>query len=255
MPTVTVRGLAVHYESSGSGAPALCLVHGAGGSAEVWRPQLDGLASTARVVALDLPAHGGTGGDGGASIDDAASLVREIVQALGLAPVVIGGHSMGGAIAQAFALAAPELTAGVALIGTGARLRVLPKLFDLIETDYDAAVAFITDLAPRAPASLRSAIIAQTKRTPPRILANDFRVCDRFDVTARLGEIRAPALVVCGDEDHLTPPKYAEFLQARLPSARLVMVPGAAHYVQLEQPDAVTRALAGFLTALRVPRT
>lgn len=256
MPTFTVRDLPLHYESSGAGSPALCLVHGSGGSAEAWRPQLEGLAGTTRVVAVDLPAHGRSGGNPSASIDAAAAVVRGLVDALGLGPVVIGGHSMGGGIAQAFALAWPELTAGVALIGTGARLRVLPKFFELIETDHAGAVALITDMgvSARAPASLRRAITAQTMGTPAPVLASDFGVCDRFDVTARLGEIRAPTLVVCGEEDRLTPPKYAEFLLARLPNARLVLVPGAGHYVQLEQPAAVTRALADFLTALPVTR-
>lgn len=256
MPTVTVREIALHYESSGAGTPGLCLVHGSGGNTEAWRPQLDGLAGTTRVIALDLPAHGRSGGDGFASVDEAASIVREFVDALGIGPVVIGGHSMGGAIAQAFALAAPELTAGVVLVGTGARLRVLPKIFELIEHDHAAAVAFITDMgvAARASEPLRGAIAGQTQRTPPRILAGDFGVCDRFDVSVRLGEIRAPALVICGEEDRLTPPKYAAFLQARLPNARLVTVPGAGHYVQLEQPDAVTRALVDFLTSLPVTR-
>jgi pimeloyl-ACP methyl ester carboxylesterase len=256
MPSESVRGTALHYESSGDGAPALCLVHGSGGSTEAWRAQIVGLADITRVVAVDLPAHGRSGGDGVTSIDDAAGYVRALVESLGVGPVVIAGHSMGGAIAQAFALAAPGLTAGVVLVGTGARLRVLPKIFELIDHDYPAAVEFITDMgvAARAPDALRRSIAAATRRTRPRILAGDFGACDRFDVMPRLPEIEAPALVICGDEDRLTPPKYSRYFEAHLPNARLVLVPGAGHYVQLEQPEAVTAALAEFLRTLPASR-
>lgn len=256
MPTITVHGSAIHYETSGTGRVALCLVHGAGGSTEVWRAQLDGLAGAARVVALDLPGHGQSAGDGIASIDQAADTVRAFVEALGLGRVVIGGHSMGGAISQTFALRAPEHTAGVILVGTGARLRVLPKIIELIDQDYPAAVRLVVDLGVAAVASprLKQSIYEQTLRTPPRVLDGDFRACDRFDIMPRVGEIRLPTLIVTGIDDQLTPPKYAEFLRSRLPAARLVIVPGAGHYVQMERPDEVTLAFHEFLATLAGPR-
>src|SRR5687767_12442704 len=127
MPTVSVAGLTLSYEARGNRGPTVVLVHGSGGNTEAWRPQLDGLSDVARVVALDLPGHGRSSGSF-ASIDEATMVVRAFVDAIGLAPVVIGGHSMGGAVAQAFVLADPDRTAGVMLVGTGARLRVLPRI-------------------------------------------------------------------------------------------------------------------------------
>jgi pimeloyl-ACP methyl ester carboxylesterase len=67
---------------------------------------------------------------------------------------------------------------------------------------------------------------------------------------ARLGEIRAPALVVCGSEDRLTPPKYSEHLRDHIQGARLEVVPGAGHLVMLEAPAAVARAVEAFLASL-----
>jgi pimeloyl-ACP methyl ester carboxylesterase len=78
----------------------------------------------------------------------------------------------------------------------------------------------------------------------------DFRACDAFDVMARVGEIRAPAIVVCGAEDRLTPPKHAELLRDRIPGARLELVPGAGHMVTVEAPDRVAGAIEGLLASL-----
>jgi pimeloyl-ACP methyl ester carboxylesterase len=68
-----------------------------------------------------------------------------------------------------------------------------------------------------------------------------------FDVIPRLGEVRAPTLVVVGTDDRLTPPKYAAALRRALPGDRLLEVPGAGHMVALEAPGAVAAAVAGFL--------
>lgn len=251
MPTVSVDRLTINYEARGERGPAVCLVHGSGGHTGAWRPQIDGLADVARVVALDLPGHGRSSGSF-ATIDDAVRVVIGFVAALRLSPVVIGGHSMGGAIAQAFALGAPRHTAGVMLIGTGARLRVLPKIIETIERDHAAGAQLVTDLAVGASASpaLRNAVYDDAMRVPARTLAGDFRACDSFDVMARVSQIRAPTLIVTGADDPLTPPKYGRFLGDRIAGAEVIVVPGAGHYVQLERPDEVTRAMRAFLARL-----
>jgi pimeloyl-ACP methyl ester carboxylesterase len=253
VPLIDLDGGPLHYESAGSGPTTLVLVHGSGGSAAVWRDQLDGLADVARVVALDLPGHGRSGGEAKARIEESVDVVRELGEALGLDRIVVGGHSMGGAVALAFALAHAERLAGLALVGTGARLRVLPAIFESLAADHAAAVRLVTDLAvgAAAPAALKASIHDAVLRAPARSLLADFRACDGFDVMPRLGAIAAPTLVVVGSDDRLTPPKYAELLHQRIPGARLVVVPGAGHYVQLEQPAATTAALRELILSVR----
>lgn len=252
MPALTVGGFSMHFEDTGRGPHTVCLVHGSGGSSEVWTHQSRGLADVARVIAVDLPGHGRSGGEGATRIDDSVAAVHGLLDALGVTSVVLGGHSMGGAVAQAYALAHPERLAGLILIGTGARLRVMPKIFAELERDHAEGARLVSELAlaERAPDDLKERVYRVTRAAPNRVLIGDFRACDPFDVMPRLGEIAVPTLVVCGAEDRLTPPKYAEFLRARIPGATLVLVLGAGHYVQLERPDETTAAFRDFVVAL-----
>jgi pimeloyl-ACP methyl ester carboxylesterase len=249
MPNLTVNGWTVYYAESGGGGPTLVLIHGSGGDHATWGPQLDGLASAATVVALDLPGHGASSGDGCDTIAEYAAGVRQFLAGLGRGAVILGGHSMGGAIAQALALDAPELLRGLVLVGTGARLKVLPELFEILARDYTEAVAFMTEHAwsPSSSAELKELGRKTVSATRPSVTCGDFNACNRFDVMDRLGEVRLPTLVVVGEEDRLTPPKYAEFLARSIAGARLARIARAGHFVSLEQPDEVNRAIRDFL--------
>jgi pimeloyl-ACP methyl ester carboxylesterase len=212
--------------------------------------QLEGLADVARVIAIDLPGHGLSGGLEIGTISDVASVVHEFLDALSLDKVVLAGHSMGGAVVQAIALAHPERLSGLILVGTGARLRVLPQIFTELEGNYAEGVRFLIDLAIArdAPPDLRAALVRQTLPVPPDILIGDFRACDAFDVMDRIGSVRVPTLIVCGADDRLTPPKYSRYFRDRIGGSRLAIVEGAGHYVQLERPDETNEAIRAFLS-------
>jgi len=250
--TVSASGVRIAYVAAGAGAPAVCFVHGTGGSSRAWMHQLDGLADLGQIIALDLPGHGGSGGSIPKAIEDAAAVIAEFLDALGIARVVIGGHSMGGAIAQQFALSYPERTDGVILIGTGARLRVLPRLLDLLAADYPRGVDLLMSLAvsAQALAELKTELHRATADNAPGVVLGDLQACDRFDVMKRISAISAPTLVICGDEDQLTPPKYARFLGERIAGATVAVIAGAGHYVQVEKPRETTAAIREFLVRL-----
>ncbi|MET0151497.1 MAG: alpha/beta hydrolase [Candidatus Binatia bacterium] len=252
MPDLTVNGRSVYYAESGAGGPTLVLVHGSGGDHTTWKPQLEGLASAARIVALDLPGHGASSDEGCDTIEAYATVVRQFLTALGRGAVVLGGHSLGGAIAQTLALDAPELLHGLVLVGTGARLKVFPELFEILARDYAEAVAFMTEHAwsYSSPADLKELGRKTVSATRPSVTRGDFTACNRFDVIGRLGEIRHPTLVVVGEDDRLTPPKYAEFLARMIAGAELERIPRAGHYVSLEQPAEVNQAIRSFLGGL-----
>jgi len=78
------------------------------------------------------------------------------------------------------------------------------------------------------------------------VIRGDFLACDRFDVMDRLGKIHCPTLVLCGEEDRLTPPKYSHLLRDSIADAALTVIPDAGHMVMLEQPQQVNRAIEEF---------
>jgi pimeloyl-ACP methyl ester carboxylesterase len=147
------------------------------------------------------------------------------------------------------ALEHPELLAGLVLVGTGARLRVLRRIFELLASDYAEGCAFVNAMGFGAAASqaLKDGARLAMLGTRPEVTIGDFAACDAFDVMPRVGAIGAPALAICGREDRLTPPRYAEFLAAKIPGARLLLVEKAGHFVQLEQPEIVNAAIRQFL--------
>jgi pimeloyl-ACP methyl ester carboxylesterase len=156
---------------------------------------------------------------------------------------------MGSAVALWIALARPDRVAGLALVGGGARLRVAPAILRGLAEDYAATVRMIVraSYAPDAPAELRAKAEVEYARCDPQVYLNDFVACDRFDVRERLGDVRCPTAVICGDADRMTPPADSHELCAGIAGAALTIVPGAGHMAMIEQPAAVSAALRGLL--------
>jgi pimeloyl-ACP methyl ester carboxylesterase len=226
----------------------LILVHGAGGSHQHWGAAIRNLHS-ANVYALDLPGHGRSTGKGLAAVADYASFVVELMDALGLQRAVIAGHSMGGATATIMALNYPQRVAGLVLVGTGARLRVLPKILEGTLNDFENTAELICRYAyaPQAPRELVHRGQQQMLQVVPQTIHDDFAACNAFDVMERLAEIRCPTLIICGTEDALTPPKYSAFLAERIARAESVLVQGGGHMVMVEKASEVAEAIASAL--------
>jgi len=246
----------IHGGETDPGSPPLVLIHGAGGSRLHWPPGIRRLPGR-RVLAVDLPGHGDSPGPGAASVDVYAGVVQEWLEANGLERAVVAGHSMGGAIALRLALRAPESLAGLVLVGSGGRLRVAPAILEASgrPSTFPQAVDTIIEWAFSETADTRLVELARARMldVDPAVLHDDFAACDAFDVLDQLARIELPTLVICGDQDRLTPPKYSRALAERIRAARLAMIPGAGHMVMLEEPQATAGALTGFLTQLTTP--
>jgi pimeloyl-ACP methyl ester carboxylesterase len=257
MPTSIIDGEKLHYQHHRGAlqpkTPPLVLVHGAGGNLMHWPGELRRLPDH-EVYALDLPGHGRSGGPGRMEIDAYAEVVREFADALKLPAFVLGGHSMGGAIALEFALRYGGRLAGLILVGTGARLRVAPEILAGIQNDIEGTTALLAAWAhgEHVDPNLQRIYLRRLREVDPRVLADDFLACDAFDRRADVAAITVPTLILCGDADRMTPVKYSQFLAIQMPGARLIIMSGAGHMAMLEPLSrlAVADAVQRFLETL-----
>lgn len=233
-------------------APAILLLHSLGLDHRMWEAVAHGLADRFRVIAPDLIGHGSLASIGAmTSIADAADDVKELLEAAGLASVVLAGISMGGAVAQELALRHPDRVRALALLAT------MPRGGPLFAER--AASAESGGLAAQIPMTLERWFgDARVKDDDPLVqYARD--VLDRTDVTRwasawralaghgaaeRLPNLSIPVLCIAGAEDTSTPPSLLASIAATIPNARLEIVRGAPHLFNMTHPERVADLLA-----------
>jgi len=231
--------------------PPLVLLHGAGANHLIWPPQVRHLPATA-VYALDLPGHGASPLPACASISAYSEVVRDFVDALELPWFVLAGHSLGGAIALDFAAAYSHRLAGIAVLGAGARMRVSPALLAGVLHDYWGTTAQIVEASyhPATPPEEKDRYLHHLREHDAQTLYNDFAVVEAFDIRSRLAQLVMPTLILCGEQDRMTPPQLSQALHAAISSSQLCLVAEAGHNLLLEQPGFVSAQIDRFLEEL-----
>lgn len=229
----------------------LLFIHGSGSMGEVWRYQRQHFPGS---EAIDLPGHPQSQPLG--SVEEYADWLRGYVQGRGYADLVLAGHSLGGAIAQLYALRYPKGLKALILVGTGARLRVSPAILAELEAASQSQAAWerwrasLEERYRPVDPQLRKELIEKRLGIGPAVQLNDMLCCHRFDIMGRVHQIRVPTLVICGSQDEMTPPKYSQHLANSIEGAKLVVIEGGSHHVFLEKPEEVNRAIADFLKDL-----
>ena len=260
MPSVRVNNKQINYwegkEASPTGRETILFVHGAGGGQLTWSFQKAFFGRYAHPVIIELPGHGESGGNGEDDIGRYAEHIYSFMRTLNLPKIFLVGHSMGGAIAQTLALRHPEVVKGIVLVATGARLRVLPALLEGIQKNFRETVLMMTRYAfsRTAPQEFIERSIEQLMQVRPEILHGDFLACDRFDIMKEVEKIQLPALIVCGDEDEMTPVKYSQYLRDRIKGSRLEVLPEAGHMVMMESAETFNERVKGFVEGLGFTR-
>lgn len=229
----------------------LVFIHGSGDTREIWQHQV-AFFGEQHTYALDLPGHGERPDSEPTptTIGSYALAVYTIItEELHLERPFLVGNSLGGAIALWMGLEYRDQIAGLIIIGSGARLRVLPSLLTEAQEQPQQARERLTKLAlsPANEETLAPAILHAQQPADPGILYRDLNACNQFDIMNRLQEIAVPVLVIGGREDRLTPVKYSQYLCEHLTDASLCLIADAGHYVMWEQPQAVNSAIADWL--------
>jgi pimeloyl-ACP methyl ester carboxylesterase len=231
------------------GRATLIFIHGNGQSSRLWHAQVEGLRDRGNTVALDLPGHGRSGGAARRRVEDYAAGVIDFITAIAVPSPIPCGLSLGGAITQQLLLDHPACVRAGIIISSGARLRVLPSLFEMIAAGMPAYVEAIGRLgfSEKTPPSVKRPLLEDSLNARPEVVQGDFHACDGFDAMQRLGAIRAPVLVISAEDDQLTPPRYGEFLERHIPNAVRAHILDAGHFVPIEKPSEVNAAIIRFL--------
>ena len=250
MPKLETQGISLHYETFGDrGKPPLMLIAGLGGVGAGWGPQIERFAAEHFVV---LPDHRGTGqttrAADGYTIAQHAADMASLIAHLDIGPAYIVGSSTGGAIAQLMALDLAPPVRSVTMASSFARpdgfmrhqfalRRKLVALGDM-QTAYSCAALFL--FSPRYASENPQRVAAWADRAAaqpgePEIALKRIDMIMAHDAFARLGDIRQPVLVVCGSDDFCTPLHMSEEIAGAIPKAELKVLPGAGHFVYIEQ--------------------
>ena len=256
-----IQGKNIAYTLSGSNdAPVVVLGHPLGVGGEIWGYQLPILADRYRVLVYDLPGHGESEALAkDCSLDELASDLAELLTHLGIDRITFVGLSIGGMIAQHFALLYPDRLQAVVLCSTGCQFddqgrkifeeRIARVESEGIETQIDAAVGrwFSEEFVRSAPAT-----IAWVKNIFRKTTAAGFISCCRaiqkLNTLDRLSQITVPALLLPGERDQAFPPNVSRMMQERMRTAELAVLPGARHVGNVESAHAFNEILNKFLS-------
>ena len=234
------NGIAINCEVAGSGPP-LILIHALGLDGRMWSRQVEALAPRFEVLAYDVRGHGLSDKPAGPyTLEQMADDLHGLVAAWGIRRAYVAGISLGGMVAQTFALDYPELVESLILADTTSEYppearRAFEERAREVESRGIGPIVestlerwFTPEYRQREVQTVDEirAILRQADRAG---YAAACRAVARVDLTSRLGKLTVPTLVVVGAEDPGTPPVVAERLRGAIPDARLAVIPGASH--------------------------
>lgn len=256
-----VDGLRAHAATGGvtpdGTGPAMVLIHGAGMDSTVWQQQTRFLAHRGlQAIAVDLPGHGRSEGPPRKTVADMAAWVHRFMDAAGVAPAHIAGHSMGSFIALELARQHGDSVLSLTLMGTSTAMPVHPELLSSSADELDRAAALMAawghgkaahvGLNPTPGLWMLGGARALVENSEPGALTADFTACAQYQgAEDAAAAVSCPVRLIVGLEDKMTPPKGAAALAKAMDPALVttVTLPGVGHSMMTEDPRAVRLAL------------
>jgi pimeloyl-ACP methyl ester carboxylesterase len=262
--TTTADGLTLAWREAGAG-PALVLLHGIGSGSLGWGAQLEAFADRCRVIAWDAPGYGGSGdlSQAAPTPADYADALAGLLDALGIAAAHLCGNSLGALFIGAFvrryrdrvlSLVLCDAAPGHARLTDAERAEKLQARVDAVETLGPAGMAeqrAHTLVAPGTGEAVLAAVRAVMSRVRPHGYVQAAHALAQGDLLADLEGCTAPALVLCGAEDVVTPPDGNRAAAAALVNSRFALLDGVGHLPYVEAPDRFNRLVGDFLAGLQ----
>jgi len=261
MPFVENHGARIYWDEQGHGDPLL-LIMGLGFSSCMWHRSRPVLAAHYHTIALDNRGVGRSDVPTGSyPIPLMASDAAAVLDAAGIGSAHLFGVSMGGMIAQEFALQYPKrvrsLILGCTAAGGPTAVRAEPEATQLLMARdklspaqaAEAAVPFIYDSATSRERIDEDLAIRRPWFPRPEAYVAQLEGILAWESYSRLSQITAPTLVIHGERDRLVPPGNGQLVAERIPGAKLVMIAHASHLFTTDQPEAAHRAILEFLNA------
>ena len=257
-----VNGIRVACRVEGDG-PAVLFLHGLGGSHDDWFRQLPAFATHYRVIAPDLRGFGASERQEPFTIQQHARDAAALLEALGAPRAHVVGLSMGGAVATELALSRPELVAGLVLANTAPEfeLRTWQRRymgFSRLLLALLLGVGGVARLFGKAvlPAPhherLRLRLLERASHTSRWVYIASLRALTRWSAEDRLDRILAPTLVIGAEHDYTDIHEKRRWA-AKIPDARVVMIPGSRHRSELDSPDTFNAVVQEFLAGVPDP--
>lgn len=271
------EGVTVHLRDEGPrDAPAIILLHGSNADLHTWEPWVEALKGQYRVIRFDQVGHGLTGPDPADdySTDNFVADIGAVADKLGLERFILGGNSMGGKHALAFAIAHPERVTGLVLVdGSGgpmlargkdkkdsgnigftiARTPVLNRIAEQITPRSLIAESLAQSVSVKAVAN-EAAVTRywELLRYPGNRRATMKRFSQPYDPLTRdeIAAVTTPTLILWGEEDRVIPVEAGRWLAKTLPNNRLEVYPGIGHLPHEEAPEATLADLTAWLADL-----
>jgi 3-oxoadipate enol-lactonase len=258
MDLVRINGVLLHYRLAGpAGAPVLALANSLGTDARIWDGVIEHLSSRYRILSYDKRGHGlSDAPPGDYALDDHIDDLLGLLDHLRIDRLALAGVSVGGLIAQGLALRAPDQLAALVLCDTAPKVGDAAGWNARIDAVCKQGLGAIADIVmdrwfspgfqqerPDELAGWRNLFL----RSDPHGYAATCATLRDADLTARIGAITTPTLVVAGEADRSTPVDLVRTCADAIAGARFETLPGVGHIPSIEQPALLAALIDGFL--------
>ncbi len=261
---VKANGIEICYDDLGTGTLPVIFIHGFPFNKSSWQPQLQGLQQQFRVIAYDVRGFGQSqAGDEKLTVTLMANDLIKLMESLEIEKSVICGLSMGGYIALNAVTRFPDRFAAVILADTQCindTPEAAKKRYDTAESiqkdgSQKFAEGFMSKLFAADTTSSNKSLLETvnsmiTATSVPTLVAALDALAQRTETCTELKNVTTPSLIICGEEDVITPPAQSESMHNNLSASEMVIIPNAGHLSNLEQPALFNEILQNYLNSL-----